>query len=48
MGIIDDAVSFDKYLSDNGYSNVIKSGTYDVSPDDTYPDIAKKITSRSR
>ena len=48
MGIIDDAVSFDKYLSDNGYSNVIKSGTYDVSPDDTYPDLAKKITSHSR
>ncbi|MFG6330152.1 MAG: hypothetical protein K1W06_11905 [Lachnospiraceae bacterium] len=48
MGIIDDAVSFDKYLSDNGYSNVIKSGTYDVSPDDTYPDLAKRITSHSR
>ena len=29
MGIIDDAVAFDKYLSDNGYSNVINSGTYD-------------------
>lgn len=46
MGIIDDAVAFDKYLVDNGYSGVINSGTYDVSPDDTYHDIAEKITSR--
>lgn len=48
MGIIDDAAAFDKYLSDNGYSNVINSGTYDVSPDDTYHDLAEKITSRFR
>lgn len=48
MGIIDDAVAFDKYLSDNGYSNVINSGTYDVSPDDTYHELAEKITSRFR
>ncbi|MCI9079141.1 MAG: hypothetical protein HFH68_09510 [Lachnospiraceae bacterium] len=46
MGIIDDAMAFDKYLSDNGYSNVINSGTYDVSPDDTYHELAEKITSR--
>ena len=48
MGIIDDAVEFDKYLSDNGYSNVINSGTYDVSPDDTFHELAEKITSRFR
>lgn len=46
MGIIDDADAFDKYLTDNGYSGVINSGTYDVSPDDTYHDLAEKITSR--
>lgn len=46
MGIIDNAAAFDKYLVDNGYSGVINSGTYDVSPDDTYHDIAEKITSR--
>lgn len=46
MGIIDDAMAFDKYLSDNGYSNVINSGKYDVSPDDTFHDLAEKITSR--
>lgn len=48
LGIIDDAAAFDKYLADNGYSGVINSGTYDVSPDDTYHDIAEKITSRFR
>lgn len=46
MGIIDNAAAFDKYLVDNGYSGVINSGIYDVSPDDTYHDIAEKITSR--
>lgn len=46
MGIIDDAQAFDKYLIDNGYSSVIHSGTYDVSPDDTYHELAEKITSR--
>lgn len=46
MGIIDNAEAFDKYLVDNGYSNVINSGTYNVSPDDTYHDLAEKITSR--
>lgn len=45
MGIIDNATKFDKYLTDNGYSNIIHSGTYDVSPDDSYHDLAEKITS---
>lgn len=48
MGIVDSASEFDKYLSDNGYSNVIKSGTYDVSPEDTFKELAEKITSGSR
>lgn len=47
MGIINSASEFDKYLSDNGYSNVIKSGTYDVSPEDTFQELAEKITSGS-
>lgn len=46
LGIIDDSKAFDKYLVENGYSNVINSGTYDVSPEDSYHDIAEKITSR--
>lgn len=48
MGIIDDASAFDKYLTENGYSGVINSGTYDVSPEDSYHDLAEKITSRFR
>lgn len=48
MGIVGSASEFDKYLSDNGYSNVIKSGTYDVSPEDTFQELAEKITSGSR
>lgn len=46
LGIIDDANAFDRYLVKNGYSNVINSGTYDVSPEDSYHDLAEKITSR--
>lgn len=46
LGVIDDANAFDKYLVKNGYSNVINSGTYDVSPEDSYHDLAEKITSR--
>lgn len=48
MGVINSASEFDKYLYDNGYSNVIKSGTYDVSPEDTFQELAEKITSGSR
>ncbi len=44
MGIIDSSADFDKYLVDNGYSDIIRSGTYDVSPDDSFHDIAEKIT----
>lgn len=46
LGIIDDATDFDKYLNDNGYSNSINAGTYQVSPDDTYAELAKKITGK--
>lgn len=44
LGIIDDSKKFDKYLNQNGYSNSINSGTYNVSVDDTYKELAKKIT----
>ena len=46
MGIVDNAKDFDKYLNDNGYSSYISAGTYTVSPDDTYSELAKKITKR--
>lgn len=45
LGVVDDASSFDRYLMDNGYSGRINSGIYEVSPDETFEEIAKKITS---
>ena len=44
LGIIDDAESFDNYMNRNGYSQNITVGSFSISPDDTYRDIAKKIT----
>ena len=44
LGIIDDAESFDNYMNRNGYSRNITVGSFSISPDDTYRDIAKKIT----
>lgn len=46
MGIIKNATDFDKYLNDHGYSASISAGTYQVSPEDTYQELAKKITRR--
>lgn len=48
LGIIDDSKKFDKYLNQNGYSNSINSGTYSVSVDDTYEELAKKITGNQK
>jgi cytoskeletal protein RodZ len=46
LGVIDSAKNFDKFLNDNGYSSSIHAGTYKVSLDDTYSDLAKKITGK--
>ena len=46
MGIVKDAKQFDKYLNDNGYSERISAGTYSVSVDDTYEQLARKITNK--
>lgn len=46
MGIIKSATDFDKYLNDHGYSDSINAGTYQVSPGDTYQELARKITRR--
>lgn len=46
MGIIKNAKDFDSYLNRYGYSSRIVAGTYDVSPSDTYAELAKKITGR--
>lgn len=46
MGVIKDATDFDKYLNDHGYSASISAGIYKVSPEDTYQELANKITRR--
>lgn len=46
MGIIKSATDFDQYLNDHGYSNLINAGTYKVSPDDSYRELAQKITGK--
>lgn len=46
LGIVKSAKDFDKYLNDNGYSSSISAGTYKVSVNDTYNELARKITGR--
>ncbi|MBR1740540.1 MAG: hypothetical protein IJ733_01470 [Lachnospiraceae bacterium] len=46
MGIIKDAADFDKWLDKNGYSSSISAGTYQVSKNDTYLELARKITKK--
>lgn len=46
LGIVSSASDFDKYLNDNGYSSSISAGTYTVSVDDTYAELAHKITGK--
>lgn len=46
LGIIKNATDFDKYLNDHGYAASISAGTYQVSPGDTYQELARKITRR--
>ena len=46
MGLIDSAVAFRQYLSDNGYSRFIRPGEYIITVGDSYEKIAKMITGR--
>lgn len=46
LGVVDSAKEFDRYLNENGYSNSINAGTYDVSVEDTYEELARKITGK--
>lgn len=47
VGLIEDALDFDRYLEDNGYSKRISTGTYEIPLGATEEEIAKIIT-RSR
>lgn len=46
-GLVEDALDFDQYLVDNGYSKRISPGTYEIPLNSTQEEIAKIIT-RSR
>jgi hypothetical protein len=45
-GLVDDAVAFDKYLCDNGYSKALRVGTYEIPEGSSYEEIAKIITGK--
>lgn len=42
-GVIESASDFDTYLCQNGYDKSIRTGTFEISIDATYEEIAKKI-----
>lgn len=44
VGLIESVEEFNRYLTDNDYSNYIFAGTYQIEKDAAYEDIAKKIT----
>lgn len=45
-GLIDNIDEFDNYLCNNGYATKIQNGTYTITSDMTFEDIAKLITTR--
>lgn len=44
LGVIDNASSFNKYLTDQGYAGRLVVGTYKLTPGEDYDSIARKIT----
>lgn len=44
-GLVEDAVEYDNYLCNNGYSRRIRTGTYEITPGMSYEEIAKMIAS---
>ncbi|MBQ2744184.1 MAG: hypothetical protein IJF37_01005 [Lachnospiraceae bacterium] len=45
-GIVDDAEALDNFLCNNGYATKIQNGTYTITSDMSFEDIAKIITTR--
>lgn len=43
IGLVEDAVDFDNFLCNNGYSRTIRTGTYQLVPGMSYEEIAKSI-----
>lgn len=46
LGVIKSAKDFDHYLNTYGYSSSIVAGTFQVSSDDSYAELARKITGK--
>lgn len=42
-GVVESASDFDAYLCQNGYDKTIRTGTFEISKNATYEEIAKKI-----
>ncbi len=42
-GVVESASDFDTYLCQNGYDKTIRTGTFEISKNATYEEIAKKI-----
>ena len=43
-GIIQDAIDFDRYLINNGFSSRIRVGIFEIEKEASYEEIARKIT----
>ncbi|MBQ9631862.1 MAG: endolytic transglycosylase MltG [Lachnospiraceae bacterium] len=43
-GLVDDATSFDRYLEQNNYDNILQNGTFSIQKGSTYEEIAKILT----
>ncbi len=46
LGLVDDALTFDKYLDANNYDSFLQPGDFEIPVGSTYEDIAKIITSK--
>lgn len=44
IGLVDNGNKFDNYLCDNGYSDQIKVGNFEIDNNPTYEQVAKTIT----
>ncbi len=47
-GIIDDYMEFDRYLNENGYSNMLSVNTFKLNSNMSYEEIAKELTKGDR
>lgn len=48
LGVVGNAAKFDQYLCDHGYQSKLQTGNYRISSEDSYYQIAMKITNKSK